>query len=77
MFCVGQSFNSLIHVMVEICYVVVNVIIFKICERIFTLHGDILNMSEISHVFPTIGMCMIYEKKKSLSAHDKQPRVPV
>ena len=41
------------------------------------LYENILNMSQIHHVFPTIGMCMIYEKKISIGVYDKQPRVHV
>ena len=40
-------------------------------------HENILYMSEIHHVFPTIEMCMIYEKKISIGVYDKQPSVHV
>ena len=60
MSCINQSLYSLIHVMIEVCYVIVNVIIFKPCEKIFTSFSQ----RHIHGVFPTVGMCMIYEKKR-------------
>ena len=62
MSCMSQSFHSLIHVMIEVCYVIVNVMIFKACENIFTSFSQ----RNIHRVFPTNGMCMIYEKKRDL-----------
>ena len=62
MSCMSQSFYSLIHVMIEVCYVIVNVMIFKACENIFTSFSQ----RNIHRVFPTNGMCMIYEKKRDL-----------
>ena len=60
MCCISQSIYSLIHVMIGVCYVIVNVIIFKACENIFTSFSQ----RHIHRVFPTFGMCMIYEKKR-------------
>ena len=48
--------------MIEVCYMIVNVIIFKSCEKIFTSFSQ----RHIHRVFPTIGMCTIYEKKRDL-----------
>ena len=48
--------------MIEVCYMIVNVIIFKSCEEIFTSFSQ----RHIHRVFPTIGMCTIYEKKRDL-----------
>ena len=62
MFCISQSLYSLIHVMIEVCYVIVNVIIFKACEKVFTSFSQ----RYIHRVFPTVRMCMIYEKKRDL-----------
>ena len=62
MFCISQSLYSLIHVMIEVCYVIVNVIIFKACEKVFTSFSQ----RHIHRVFPTVSMCMIYEKKRDL-----------
>ena len=62
MSCISQSLNSLIHVMIEVCYVIIKVIIFKDCEKMFTLFSQ----RRIHRVFPAIGMCMIYEKKRNL-----------
>ena len=60
MSCISQSLSSLIYVMIEICYVIVNVIIFKTSEKIFTAFSQ----RHIHRVFPIVGMCMIYEKKR-------------
>ena len=49
MSCMSQSFYSLIHVMIEVCYVIVNVMIFKACENIFTSFSQ----RNIHRVFPT------------------------
>ena len=71
MCCISQSLYSFIHVMIEVCYVIVNVIIFKSCEKIFISFSQ----KDIYRLFPTVGICMIYER--TLGVHDKQPRVPV
>ena len=60
MSCISQSLYSLIYVMIEICYVIVNVIIFKTSEKILTAFSQ----RHIHRVFPIVGMCMIYEKKR-------------
>ena len=62
MSCISQSLYSLIHVMIEVCYVIINVIIVKACKKIFTSFSQ----RHIHRVFPTVGMCMIYEKKRDL-----------
>ena len=63
MSCVTQSFYALMQVMLEVSYVIVNVAIFQICLKIFA-HEYIF--SKTHRVFPTIGMCMVYEKSKDL-----------
>ena len=62
MSCISQSLYSFIHVMVEVCYVIVNVIIFKACEKIFISFSQ----RDICRLFRTVGVCMIYEKKREL-----------
>ena len=62
MSCISQFLYSLIHVMIEVCYVIIKVIIFKDCEKMFTSFSQ----RRIHRVFPAIGMCMIYEKKRNL-----------
>ena len=64
--CISQSLYSLIHVMIEVCYVIVYVITFKACEKIFISFSQ----RHIHCVFPIIGMCMI-------GVNDKQPCAPV
>ena len=63
MSCVTQSFYALMQAMLEVSYVIVNVAIFQICLKIFA-HEYIF--SKTHRVFPTIGMCMVYEKSKDL-----------
>ena len=60
--CISQSLYSLIHVMIEVCYVIVYVITFKACEKIFTSFSQ----RHIHRVFPIVGMCMIHEKKRDI-----------
>ena len=62
MSCISQSLYSSIHVMIEVCYVIVNVIIFKACKKIFISFSQ----RDIYRLFPTVGVCMIYEKKREL-----------
>ena len=52
MCCISQSIYSLIHVMIGVCYVIVNVIIFKACEKIFTSFSQ----RHIHRVFLTFGV---------------------
>ena len=65
MSCISQSLYSLIHVMIEVSYVIVNVIIFKACEKIFTSFSHRWNVYDLR------------EKERPLGVHDKQPHVPV
>ena len=57
--------------MIEVCHVIVNVIIFKACEKFFTSFSQ----RHIHRVFPTVGMCMIYEKKRDKRASVKNIHV--
>ena len=68
MSCISQSLYSLIQVMIEVCYLIVCVIIFKACEKLFTSFSQrhIHHQRHIHPVFPTVGMCMIYKKKRDL-----------
>ena len=52
MCCISQSIYSLIHVMIGVCYVIVNAIIFKACEKIFTSFSQ----RHIQRVFLTFGV---------------------
>ena len=60
--CISQFLYSLIHVMIEVCYVIVNIIISKTCEKIFTSFSE----RHIHRSFPTVKMCMVYKKKRDL-----------
>ena len=61
--CVTQSFYASMQVMLQVFHIIVNVTIFQICRKIFALEYI---FSKTHHVFPTIGMCIVYEKSRDL-----------